>query len=90
MWIHGGAYETGSSALSIYDGKTLVGLNDIILVSINYRLGAFGFLATGDGRISGMFETFTHYDILLNKFHSQIVYITRKCEKKSALFCLIK
>ncbi|XP_041378852.1 acetylcholinesterase-like [Gigantopelta aegis] len=55
VWIHGGAYETGTSALSIYDGKTLVGLNDIILVSINYRLGAFGFLATGDGRISGNF-----------------------------------
>jgi para-nitrobenzyl esterase len=42
VWIHGGALITGTGA--IYDPSTMVAENDIIVVTINYRLGALGWL----------------------------------------------
>ena len=44
VWIHGGAYTRGSGAVSTYDGETLAA-KGVVLVTINYRLGIFGFLA---------------------------------------------
>lgn len=43
VWIHGGAFVNGSSG--VYDARWLVARGDIIVVSINYRLGTLGFLA---------------------------------------------
>jgi para-nitrobenzyl esterase len=43
IWIHGGAYITGSSNSIIYDLDSLP-RHEIVLVTINYRLGPFGFL----------------------------------------------
>ncbi|MFW0791510.1 carboxylesterase/lipase family protein [Gordonia sp. CPCC 205333] len=43
VWIHGGAFTRGSNASPMYDGSTFA-RDDVVLVSINYRLGAFGFL----------------------------------------------
>ena len=43
IWIHGGAYITGSSNSVVYDLDSLP-LLEIVLVTINYRLGPFGFL----------------------------------------------
>lgn len=42
LWIHGGAFERGTSALPAYDGTTFA-RNGIVFVSINYRLGSEGF-----------------------------------------------
>eukprot|EP00794_Sanderia_malayensis_P000218 gene222-833_t len=42
VWIHGGGYTTGAG--SLYDGSTLTALHNVIVVTINYRLGALGFL----------------------------------------------
>lgn len=42
VWIHGGALITGTGAL--YDPSAMVADNDIIVVTINYRLGALGWL----------------------------------------------
>lgn len=44
VWIHGGALTRGSGASSIYDGRNLA-RKGVVLVTINYRLGAFGYLA---------------------------------------------
>ena len=44
VWIHGGALLIGHGHLPMYDGGTLTG-KDVVLVSINYRLGVLGFLA---------------------------------------------
>lgn len=44
VWIHGGAFLSGSGSVPIYDGSKLAA-KGIVVVSINYRLGAFGFLA---------------------------------------------
>ncbi|MBP3885804.1 MAG: carboxylesterase/lipase family protein, partial [Olsenella sp.] len=45
VWIHGGAYVTGSGSQSCYSGANLVQVqSDIILVNINYRLNMYGFM----------------------------------------------
>ncbi|NUP58480.1 MAG: carboxylesterase/lipase family protein [Pseudarthrobacter sp.] len=50
VWIHGGSYTTGSGDLAIFDPARLVAENRVIVVSVTYRLGLFGFLATPGGR----------------------------------------
>jgi para-nitrobenzyl esterase len=44
VWIHGGALVTGASKEAVYDGSKLAA-QGIVVVSINYRLGVFGYLA---------------------------------------------
>ncbi len=44
VWIHGGGYTMGAASQPIYDGETFA-RKGVVLVSLNYRLGAFGFLA---------------------------------------------
>jgi para-nitrobenzyl esterase len=44
FWIHGGAFIGGSGCEFFLENGTLPRRGDIVLVSINYRLGAFGFL----------------------------------------------
>ncbi len=44
FWIHGGAFIIGSGTESFLEGGKLAKRGDIVLVSINYRLGALGFI----------------------------------------------
>jgi para-nitrobenzyl esterase len=44
VWFHGGGHTTGTGSAKIFDGTALV-RQGVVLVTINYRLGAFGFLA---------------------------------------------
>ncbi|GAA3133936.1 para-nitrobenzyl esterase [Kribbella aluminosa] len=48
VFIHGGSFTSGSGALSVYDGSRFA-RDGVVLVTINYRLGADGFLWFGDG-----------------------------------------
>lgn len=43
VWIHGGAYVNGSGSAPWYDGASLARRGDVVVVSVNYRLGVFGF-----------------------------------------------
>ncbi|CEL11388.1 hypothetical protein ASPCAL14490 [Aspergillus calidoustus] len=44
MFIHGGAFTGGGSSIAYFDGTNIVqDNNDIIVVTLNYRLGVFGF-----------------------------------------------
>jgi len=43
VWIHGGAYRTGQGSIPWYNGARFAVNHDIVVVSINYRLGALGF-----------------------------------------------
>jgi para-nitrobenzyl esterase len=53
VWIHGGGFTGGAG--SIYDGSVLAAKGRVIVVTINYRLGAFGSLALPglDGKAAG-------------------------------------
>ena len=44
MWVHGGAYIFGGASQPLYDGRVLAESGDVVVVTVNYRLGAFGFL----------------------------------------------
>lgn len=44
VWIHLGGWEKGAGSQSNYDGSTLARRGDAVIVTINFRLGAFGFL----------------------------------------------
>jgi para-nitrobenzyl esterase len=45
VWIHGGGFNSGTGAGDLYRGGTLAREGNVIVVTINYRLGALGFLA---------------------------------------------
>mmetsp|Transcript_34280 Transcript_34280/g.67401 ORF Transcript_34280/g.67401 Transcript_34280/m.67401 type:complete len:557 (-) Transcript_34280:54-1724(-) len=60
VWIHGGAFLAGSASdtlsllgpgsdVRIYDGAALAARGDVVVVSVQYRLGPFGFLQRADG-----------------------------------------
>ena len=42
VWIHGGAFLLGSGATALYSGSRLAQRGDVVVVSLNYRLGALG------------------------------------------------
>ncbi|MFP6683800.1 MAG: carboxylesterase family protein, partial [Polyangiaceae bacterium] len=46
VWIYGGGYSQGASRLPLYEASGLATSGDVVVVSMNYRLGALGFLAT--------------------------------------------
>ncbi len=44
VWVHGGGFNSGSGSIPIYDGAAFA-RRGIVVVTINYRVGVFGFLA---------------------------------------------
>lgn len=48
VWIHGGGYVFGSGQSPWYDGSSFAANGDVVVVTINYRLGPFGFLYLGE------------------------------------------
>ena len=44
VYLHGGGYQEGSGAVEVYDGTSLA-RRGLVVVTINYRLGVFGYLA---------------------------------------------
>ena len=44
VWVHGGAFKVGSAGQPVYDGASLA-RQGLVVVTLNYRLGKFGFLA---------------------------------------------
>lgn len=49
VFVHGGGFEDGSGSIPLYDGAYLAASQDVLLITINYRLGAMGFLAGYEG-----------------------------------------
>ncbi len=45
FWIHGGGYVQGSGR--VYNGRAFVEEHDVVVVTINYRMGALGFMHVG-------------------------------------------
>ncbi|KAJ8269284.1 hypothetical protein COCON_G00118910 [Conger conger] len=48
VWIHGGDFIAGSASKPLYDGRSMSNFTRTVLVSVEYRLGAFGFLVSGN------------------------------------------
>ncbi|AGA70120.1 carboxylesterase type B [Desulfitobacterium dichloroeliminans LMG P-21439] len=48
VWIHGGSFMYGSGSSHLYDGKSFAEQGDVVIVTLNYRLGVFGFLHLSD------------------------------------------
>lgn len=44
VWIYGGGYMSGSSTLDIYNAEALAAVGNVIVASMQYRVGAFGFM----------------------------------------------
>ncbi|MEJ1276133.1 hypothetical protein NN561_007036 [Cricetulus griseus] len=51
VWIHGGSLVVGSA--TSHDGSALAAYGDVVVVTVQYRLGIFGFLSTGDKHMPG-------------------------------------
>ena len=66
VWIHGGGFVTGSSGFT--PGAVLASFNDVIVVSINYRLGVFGFFNVPGTNLKGNYG-------MLDQVNSFIGYI---------------
>lgn len=62
VWIHGGSFLTGSGSTPWYDGAAFAAHGDVVVVTVNYRLGALGFLYLGD--VGGEQYARSNYGIL--------------------------
>ncbi|KGL83520.1 Fatty acyl-CoA hydrolase precursor, medium chain, partial [Tinamus guttatus] len=51
VWIHGGGFVLG--AASPYDGSALAAFDNVVVVTIQYRLGILGYFSTGDEHAQG-------------------------------------
>jgi para-nitrobenzyl esterase len=49
VWVHGGAFVTGAGSEEVYNGCLLAKSHDVIIATVNYRLGMFGFGAFESG-----------------------------------------
>ncbi|XP_022071435.1 crystal protein [Acanthochromis polyacanthus] len=47
VWIHGGDFIAGSASKPLYDGRFISNFTHTVVVNVEYRLGAFGFLVSG-------------------------------------------
>ncbi|GAU90208.1 hypothetical protein RvY_02659-2 [Ramazzottius varieornatus] len=53
VWVYGGGFYSGTITLDVYDGSTLAAQENIIVASIQYRVGSLGFLYFGTDDIPG-------------------------------------
>ncbi len=44
FWIHGGGFQSGAGSLPMYKGSILAHRGDVVVVTINYRVGVLGFM----------------------------------------------
>src|SRR5947209_15664767 len=63
FWIHGGAFMWGSADTPWYNGSQFANHGDVVVVTINYRLGPFGFMYL-DGLFPGAFPASGNVGIL--------------------------
>ena len=61
-WIHGGAYFANSG--NQVGAEMLASEGDVIVVTSNYRLGALGYLATGETNLPGNYGMFDQLEAL--------------------------
>ncbi|XP_027194901.1 acetylcholinesterase-like isoform X4 [Dermatophagoides pteronyssinus] len=73
VMIHGGLFTIGSISVDEYDGRMLAAHGDVVVVTIQYRLGIFGFLDLDSERIPGNMGLFDQA-MALKWIHDNIRY----------------
>ena len=63
MWLHGGAFDHGFSSEMEFDGAAYA-MRDVVLVTVNYRVGVFGFMAHEDLRREDVNKSTGNWGIL--------------------------
>ncbi|MEW2390638.1 carboxylesterase family protein [Streptomyces venezuelae] len=63
VWLHGGGFSSGAGLMDWYDGGVLAAEGDVVVVSVNYRLGALGYLLL-DGVSEGNLGLFDQVEAL--------------------------
>lgn len=56
VWLHGGAYTFGSSSQPLFDATSIVTSGQVVIVTVNYRIGALGFLDLSELLPEGGFD----------------------------------
>lgn len=64
VYVPGGGFATGSGALPLYDGEALAATGEVVVVTINYRLGVLGFLSHPDLADESPYGASGNYGIL--------------------------
>ncbi|KFZ14113.1 hypothetical protein V502_06242 [Pseudogymnoascus sp. VKM F-4520 (FW-2644)] len=72
VWIYGGRFEGGAGSVPTYDGSGLA-IHDVVVVTLNYRMGPFGFLAHPDLSSESDFNSSGNYGLLDQLFALQWV-----------------
>ena len=49
VFLYGGSFVDGNTSNPLFDGRHLASVGDVVVVTLNYRMGALGFLAGIDG-----------------------------------------
>ncbi|XP_076096333.1 neuroligin-4, Y-linked-like isoform X2 [Mytilus galloprovincialis] len=62
VFVHGESYEIGTG--NAYEGSVLASYGEVIVVTVNYRLGVLGFLSTGDNEASGNYALWDLFAVL--------------------------
>ncbi|WP_157976104.1 carboxylesterase/lipase family protein [Lewinella sp. IMCC34191] len=63
VWIYGGGFNSGGSAVPVYDGEAMA-REGVVFVSINYRVGPFGFLAHPELSAEAAYGSSGNYGLL--------------------------
>ncbi len=63
VWIHGGAFTGGSGSVPLYDGEEMA-KKGVVFITINYRLGVFGFLSAPELSAESPHKVSGNYGIL--------------------------
>ncbi|KAL1433784.1 hypothetical protein MTO96_012313 [Rhipicephalus appendiculatus] len=61
VWIYGGGFYSGTSTLDVYDARTLVSEENVVVVSMNYRVASLGFLSFGNETLPGNAGLYDQY-----------------------------
>lgn len=77
VWIHGGAFAVGSGNAFLYGPDHLVGAG-VVLVTLNYRLGALGFLSLENEEVSGNMGLKVNYNLWKNYRKEFVLVVTEK------------
>ena len=64
VWIHGGGFTGGSGAVEIYNGETMAREAGVIVITVNYRLGVFGFFSHPELSREGVNGNQAGYDVV--------------------------